>query len=273
MRQFSDIPFAQDVARQLHAQEAFDTLLHDNQMRPEDLLWYAPIFEVRYKSIAEIIRKSGASQVLELASGLSLRGLAMAQSSHLTYIESDLEELTREKTALVSDLRRQYDLQLRGDLRLVSANALDRRQIRNAVHHFHRDKPVTVVNEGLFQYLNAAEMEAVAKNVRDILAEFGGAWITPDFSLREEVKSVSELQRRFRQVVAAATDRQMYNNAFDNDAHLERFLTGFGLQYQVLNQLDISPGLVSMDALQLAPEIIDQAKSRLKLWVLTLDHQ
>jgi hypothetical protein len=145
--------------------------------------------------------------------------------------------------------------------------------MRNVVRHFHHGKPVVVVNEGLFQYLNAAEMEIVAKNVRDILAEFGGAWISPDFSLREEVMNVSELQRRFRQIVAAVTDRQMYNNAFENDAQLKRFLTGFGLQYRVLNQLDVSPKLVSMDALQLAPEMIDQAKPRLKLWVLTLDAQ
>jgi O-methyltransferase involved in polyketide biosynthesis len=272
MRQYSDIPFAKDVARQLHAQEAFDQLLHDHQMKPDDLLWYAPIFEARYKSIAELIRKSAATQVLELASGLSLRGLAMTQAGNLDYVESDLEELTMEKTALISDLCSQYNLELRGNLHLVSANALDYGQIRNAIQHFHRDQPVTVINEGLFQYLTASEMRTVAQNVRDLLTEFGGIWITPDFSLRDEVKNVSELQRRFRQVVTAATDRQMYNNAFENRAQLEAFIAGLGLQSQALNQLDVSPDIVSIDVLKLAPQTLDRAKSQLKLWVLTLDH-
>jgi hypothetical protein len=128
MRQYSDIPFAKDVAQHLRAQEVFEKLLQDNQMSPEDLLWYAPIFEVRYKSVTETIRKSGTRQILELASGISLRGLALTQDPGVTYVESDLEELTDEKASLVSDLRRQYYLATYGNLHLVVANALDRHQ-------------------------------------------------------------------------------------------------------------------------------------------------
>jgi hypothetical protein len=128
MRQYSDIPFAKDVAQHLRAQEVFEKLLQDNQMSPEDLLWYAPIFEVRYKSVTETIRKSGTRQILELASGISLRGLALTQDPGVTYVESDLEELTDEKASLVSDLRRQYHLATYGNLHLVVANALDRHQ-------------------------------------------------------------------------------------------------------------------------------------------------
>src|SRR5512141_3281682 len=79
MRQYSDIPFATQVAQRLGAQATFEKLLHDSHMTPADLLWYAPIFEVRYKSIAQTIRASGCRQVIELASGVSLRGLAMTR--------------------------------------------------------------------------------------------------------------------------------------------------------------------------------------------------
>src|SRR5664280_188781 len=89
MRQFSDIPFASDVAELLHSREVFEALLLGQQMTPEDLLWYAPIFELRYKSVTEAIRRSGSYQVLELASGLTLRGLAFTRDARYTYIESD----------------------------------------------------------------------------------------------------------------------------------------------------------------------------------------
>jgi O-methyltransferase involved in polyketide biosynthesis len=273
MRRYSDIPFAQDVAQHLRAQEAFEKLLQDSQMRPEDLLWYAPIFEVRYKSVTGMIRKSGARQVLELASGVALRGLAMTRDPTIAYVETDLEELTQAKAALISGIRRQCDSAMGGNLRLVAANALDGHQLQAAVENFRRDQPIVVVNEGLFQYLSASEMATVARNIRDLLAEFSGVWITPDFSLKEEVKDVSEQQRRFREIVAAATDRKLYNNAFENEEQLLAFIDGLGLHTRVVNQLDETPNVASLDVLKLPHQILDQAKPRLKLWILNLGHR
>lgn len=272
MRQYSDIPFAKDVAIRLRAEEAFERLIRDNELSPKDLLSYAPILEVRYKSVAETIRKSRATQVLELASGFSLRGLAVTQDPKVTYVESDLEELTEEKASLVADLRRQYRLTEHGNLHLVTADALDRNQLRYAAKSFRRDQPIAVVNEGLLQYLSATEMAAVARNIRDLLTEFDGVWITPDFSLKQDVQDVSEQQRRFRRVVAAATGRTLYNNAFDSDQQLLAFFDGLGLQARVLNAVDAAPNIVSPDVLKLSHDILDAVKSKLRLWVLSVNH-
>jgi O-methyltransferase involved in polyketide biosynthesis len=270
MRQFSDIPFATDVAQHLRAEQAFEQLLANDRLRPQDLLWYAPIFEVRYKSIGEAIRKSGATQVLELASGLSLRGLAMTRDPAITYVESDLEEVTEIKRSLVAELRRKYDLPSHGNHHLVTANALDREALHLAVEPFRRDRPIAVVHEGLLQYLSRDEMEAVALNIRELLAEFGGVWITPDFSLKEDVANVSEQQRRFRAIVTRVTDRGMYDNAFASGEQLFAFLESLGLDARVLNQVDESPTVTSLEALQLPRRILDNAKPRLRLWVLTV---
>ncbi|HEX6938573.1 MAG TPA: class I SAM-dependent methyltransferase [Longimicrobiales bacterium] len=270
MRQFSDIPFAADVARRLGAEQTFERLLADAQLRPRDLLWYAPIFEVRYKSIGEAIRKSGATQVLELASGLSLRGLAMTRDPAVTYVESDLEELTEVKRSLVAELRREYGLPSHGNLHLVTANALDRDRLQLAVEPFRRDRPIAVVHEGLLQYLSRDEMEAVARNIRELLAGFGGVWITPDFSLKADVENVSEQQRRFRAVIARATERVMYDNAFAGDEQLFALLESLGLEARVLNQVDETPAVTSLDALDLPRRILDDVKPRLRLWVSTV---
>lgn len=269
MRQFSDIPFAKDVARHVRADEAFDRLLGDDGLSPRDLLWYAPVFEVRYKSIREAIRESGATQVLELASGLSLRGLAMTRDPAITYVESDLGELNEEKRSLVAELRREYELPSHGNLHLVTANAVERSQIRAAAEPFRHGRPIAVVHEGLLQYLSRDEMQAVALNIRELLAEFGGLWITPDFSLKEDVERVPEQQRRFRAVVARATERPMYNNAFVDNEHLLAFFEGLGLDARVLSQVEETPEITSMDALRLPRQILDDAKPGLRLWVLT----
>lgn len=216
MRQFSDIPFAGDGAELLHPREVFEALLQGHDMKPEDLLWYAPIFEVRYKSVTAALQRSGCRQVLELASGLALRGLAMSQAADVTYIESDLEGISAEKAQLIAILRTRYGLADHHNLGFPGVNAVEMNQLREAVKTVRRNAPLPVVSEGLFPYLSPAETYDVARNIRDLLLEFGGCWITTDFSIRGEVTQVSEQQRAFRRNDSAASERSMHNHAFDS---------------------------------------------------------
>jgi len=273
MRQFSDIPFASDVAALLHSREVFESLLEGQQMTPEDLLWYAPIFEVRYKSVSEAIRRSGIRQVLELASGLSLRGLAFSQDPQYTYIESDLTGISAEKVLVIASLRKKYGLADHANLHFPAVNALDRSQLQQAVKHLDRSQPLVIVNEGLFTYLSSDDMRAVVGNIRALLAEFKGTWITPDFSIKNEVNHVSEQQRNFRRIVVAATEHKMYNNAFDSLAQLTAFLSEMGLRATVHNPLDEIGEIVSLRTLHLPATLLDPIKASLRLWVLSLAKQ
>jgi len=270
MCQFSDIPFARDVAELMHSREVFEALLQGQQMTPEDLLWYAPIFEVRYKSMSEAIRRTGSRQVLELASGLTLRGLAFTQDPRYTYIESDLTGISAEKKAVIASLRQKYGLVDLANLHFPAVNALDRRQLQEAVKRLNRHQPLVVVNEGLFQYLSPDEMRAVVGNIRELLAEFNGSWITSDFSINTEVNQVSEQQRNFRRIVAAATGHKMYNNAFDSVEQLMAFLREMGLSAAVHNPVDQTGEIVSLRRLHLPASLLDPIKASLRLWVLSL---
>jgi O-methyltransferase involved in polyketide biosynthesis len=270
MRQFSDIPFASDVAELLHSREVFEVLLQGQQMTSEDLLWYAPIFEVRYKSVTEAIRRSGSNQVLELASGLTLRELAFTQDPRYTYIESDLTGISVEKEAIIASLRQKYELADHANLHFPAVNALDRSQLQEAVKRLNRDQPLVVVNEGFFQYLSPDEMLAVVGNIRELLAEFKGSWITPDFSIKDEVNQVSAQQRNFRRIVDAATEHKLYNNAFDSLEQLMAFLREMGLSAVVHNPVDETGEIVSLRRLHLPAAQLDSIKASLRLWVLSL---
>src|ERR1044071_4599611 len=92
-RQFSDIPFAAEAAKRIGANADFEQILDEHGLEREKLTFYAPMFEARYKSITELIRKSGTSQVLELASGYSLRGLDLTLTPSFRYVEADLPEV------------------------------------------------------------------------------------------------------------------------------------------------------------------------------------
>ncbi|MCE3236246.1 MAG: hypothetical protein K0Q50_2426 [Vampirovibrio sp.] len=271
MRQASDIPFAKEVARFVHADEALETLLQAQQMRLEEILWYAPVFEVRYKSIASTIRKSGIKQVLELASGLSLRGLAMTQDPEIRYTETDLAGLTNEKHSLVSTLREHYHLEDQGNYDLTVANALDLAQLQAATRTFVSKQPIAIITEGLIQYLSVEELETLARNIQSLLMTYGGLWITPDFSLKEDANNTSEQQKRFRRAVAGATGREFYASAFDSDEQMQAFFRNHGLSLQALNQVDEVSEIVSLGALdEVSLSIWNRIKPKLKLWILRL---
>ncbi|HEY3415140.1 MAG TPA: class I SAM-dependent methyltransferase [Armatimonadota bacterium] len=267
MRQFTDIPFADDVAEYVQANAAFDAMLRKTGLKPEQFTWYAPIFEARYKSIAAVLRKSGIRQAIELASGLSLRGLAMTRDPALTYIETDMPAITAEKTALVADIRRKRELAPTENYRIVSADATDPAQLA-AVADGLEVGPVAIINEGLMQYLTRAELRSVAAIVHDVLDRFGGIWITPDFSFVSQETDVSEQQKAVRRAVSGEIDRDMYECAFADEAALQAFFDETGFQADVRNQVDEAGRVVSVTRLNLPSDTLERLRPKLRLWVL-----
>jgi O-methyltransferase involved in polyketide biosynthesis len=269
MRLFTDIPYATDIAELIRARAAFDAFLRPHKLTPEDLHFYAPIFEARYKSINAMIRRINPRQILEIGTGLSPRGFNITADAQIFYVETDLPEIVEEKRLLLGALQRRHHLIPHNNLRLTVANALERDQLQAAASAFKSGQRLVILHEGLLQYLSASETERVAGNIHKLLGQYGGAWITPDFSLRSDAEHVSEEQKYFRRVIAQATDRTLYNNAFDSIEHLREYYRSLGFQVEVFNQLYLAPDLVSPQRLKLKPELLDELRPRLRLFSLT----
>ena len=268
-RQFSDIPFAQEIAKLVHAEEAVQKLTQESGFS-SNINEQAPHFEARYKSIVSLIAKSGLHQILELASGFSLRGLAMTDSDpKLTYIESDLPDLTSEKTRLIRELRTKLELKNRGNHHLAIANALKINELRTACAPLDRNKKLIVVNEGLLRYLSTDEIDTIAANVHALLNEFGGGiWITPDFSLKTDMNDNPGLQR-FGQLVKIVTGRDHTQSMFKSEKELESFFTKHGFKSSVHYQFDESPELVTIKKLGISPDNVSRMRTRFKVWTLS----
>ena len=124
-RKFSDIAFAAEVATPIGVDEAFAEIAREHALEADKLTFYAPMFEARYKSITQLIGECGASQVLELASGYSLRGLDLTQSGSLHYVETDLREVVATKLDLLEGVRRRHDIAPRPLHAVTAADVLD----------------------------------------------------------------------------------------------------------------------------------------------------
>ena len=265
-RQFSDIPFAQEVATRIRADDAFEQILRDHRLERDQLTFYAPMFEARYKSISQLIGKSGCSQVLELASGYSLRGLDLTQSSAVRYVEADLPDVVATKLTLLDDVRRQHGIPP-SPLHVVTvADALDFEPVRTAAGGLDH----MVLCEGLIGYLTREETERLASNVRALLGAFGGGWwICPDFQFRAELGSLPPERVRLREAITGVTQRQLDASAFEDDGDLTAFLARVGFDVRVRSQIDETPALSSISALGLSPTWAERMRPLLRVWVMT----
>jgi O-methyltransferase involved in polyketide biosynthesis len=269
-RQFSDIPFAQEVAKRIGAEAAFDQILREHGLERDKLTFYAPMFEARYKSLTQLILQSGASQVLELASGYSLRGLDLTQSHEIRYVETDLPDVVTAKLRLLEDVRQHHRLPPSSQHVVTTADALDLAQVRAVAAVLDRRQPLTVLCEGLIMYLSKTETEQLARNIHRLLGEFaGGSWITPDFTFRVEAKDLPPERVRLREAIIGVTQRQIDASAFEDGHDLATFLGRVGFNLQVRGQVDETPSFSSIRALGLSPASIEPMRAILRVWVMT----
>ena len=272
-RQFSDIPFAREVAKRIGADAAFDEILREHGLEREKLTFYAPMFEARYKSITQLILQSGASQVLELASGYSLRGLDLTRGGAVRYVETDLPGVVAAKRALLEEVRQHHAIGERPEHVVTSADALDFDEIRSSVADLDTSRALTVLCEGLIMYLSKEQTEQLATNIRRLLREFaGGCWITPDFTFRAEAKDLPPERVRLREAITGVTQRQVDASAFQDADDLATFLSRVGFTVQVRSQIDETPSFSSIQTLGLDPASIERLRGTLRVWVMTPAH-
>src|SRR5689334_19915264 len=115
VRAGTSLPFAREAAELVFGPAALAEAHPDAARRRH--------FELRARSIDDALAELAATRVLELASGLSFRGLALAAARpEMAYLDTDLPEMAAHKAALVPRL---HPAPLAGTLRVEPLDALD----------------------------------------------------------------------------------------------------------------------------------------------------
>lgn len=178
------LPFARQAAELLWGASAVEQAERDAASTP----WAAgrrDHFEHRARSIDAAIAAVGSPRILELAAGLSFRGLDLAaRRADAFYLDTDLPEIAAVKADLVARL---HPAPLRGTLLVKSLNALDAEAVRGA-SDLLPPGPIAIVQEGLLMYLDDAEKAVLAANVRRALLARGGVWISADVYVRSALQ-------------------------------------------------------------------------------------
>ena len=180
-RSFSDIPYAKEISETINAEETAKKLMGK---RPEILLNCSPVFfEIRYKAINYGLDKCGIMNVMELACGLSSRGLEVINNDGI-YVGTDLQDMVAQSSPIIFAIANKMGEKQCKNLYMQQANVLDKKALEDAASHF-RGKTFAVCNEGLLPYLSMEEKAVMAQNIRSILKNNGGCWITTDIAYKE----------------------------------------------------------------------------------------
>lgn len=275
-REFTDIPCAKDVARIIDAKTVTETLCPDPVMLNDLKKFVAPAVEARYKSMISAIKTTGIHQVLELAAGLSFRGIVMTTDPDMLYAETDLPALTREKMSVVEQIPVLQQAYQRPNLFVDAVDALSISDLNHALRHFDPKKPIAVVHEGLYMYLSRTEKETLANNIKEILSRFGGVWITPDFMVEAEMQQLMN-QPRVRSVmdsmttsIATLTGRDLRQDQFKDQSELSNFFEKLDYKFTTYPQIDGSYKLSSLKTFPMTENHLNVLKEALRLWILRL---
>ena len=266
-RAFSEIPYSQEISDATNSSSAFSEL--SEQDREEVVSFLSPTCEARYKIINEMIKKCGYKNVLEIASGISPRGLVMTGDPAVNYVETDLPGILAEKQKVIEGIISKMS-ETRPNLHFTPVNALDTGQMLSTTSFF--DGPVAVCNEGLMSYFSRQEKITFAENVRRILEEKGGVWITTDFGLSSGTMGEltgSPVVKKFLDDMLKATGRNMTGYRFKDEQDIKDFLGETGFEAEVFDQSLVTDGLTSVEKSGGDIEKIKSILSKRKVYILT----
>ena len=142
-------------------------------------LKFSPAFtstvEARFFSTNNFIQETGAGLVLDLPCGYTSRGIKLAGSG-VRYIGADLPAVTEAVEPAVRKI-----IGENGNMTYTAVDATNYATLRKAVEGGEGELFITT--EGLLMYFNQSELETVFANIRKLLLEFGGKWVTLDNEL------------------------------------------------------------------------------------------
>lgn len=180
-RTFSDIPFSQEIFLELQEiikQTRSTVEIEDveksmnfsgiTQHRPEPGSHMGFIWEARYKIVNHLLKAYRINQILEVASGVSPRGLEMARDPSVEYVEVDLTDAIRVKKDIIKRLVAKSIVSKQPNLHLEEGNALNLQDLLRATRFFsvERHRSSEVIDELVSPQKGNQRLEEVEKITR-----------------------------------------------------------------------------------------------------------
>jgi O-methyltransferase involved in polyketide biosynthesis len=241
------------MAEESGAERAYQELAGESK---ESLVRFSPYWEARYKVTDRIIMQRGITQILEITTGLSPRGIAMSENPDVVYVVTDLPQILDQEKAIAEAILSRLNSS-RPNLHFETANALDRESLSRASAIFASDRPVAIITEGLLPYFNREEKSVLANNIHEVLRRCRGVWITSDVHTKQYRNATYRLDEKLRQRqnrIAGSTGSNLESNLFADENDLREFFDKAGFRIEEYPYSNVVQVLSSVRTLNLTPE-------------------
>ena len=243
-RTFSDIPYSKETYEWLRKNCSEEVILNK-------LL--APEMEARYKLIDKLLKETGITQILELASGYSSRGLIFSENGY-HYVEMDLEGVSNNKKRMINEIFKMND-----NLNIVSGNALNIEDYYKCNKFFSDNQKLAIINEGLLRYLTFDEKRKVAQNIYQELKKYGGVWITCDVTPMKYIEVQNKLNISTKINKDDKSLRQNLNDRFLDEEHIRKFFGEIGFNdIEIHHDIEVKAELKSLDSIGMDKDYFDE---------------
>jgi hypothetical protein len=275
-RSLSEIPFSKEIAEAIQAEQAAKQMVGDKLSMMAK--FQAPLIEARYRTINASLEQIKPEVVLEFACGLLPRGLEFAQRS-ITYIGTDLPDILSESSLILNSIASRLGIS-KEKFHFQPCNVLNKDEVYKSVSKYENYK-VAICNEGLLMYLNMQEKATMAENVREILLQSNGAWITTDIVTRNSRRDLfdslksdqKDLVKSVFGDISNQVGRDVIENDFPSEAEAFNFYKTLGFDIMKLPFRDTNCTLSTLsNASSVTREwidIFDALLSKFEAWILT----
>ena len=249
----------------------------------DDLFINSIIMDVRYFTNGKLSKESGLT-VVDLPCGFTPRALEFAKNGN-KFVGMDLPATINEvQPAIMSLLDDEQK-------KLVNFEGVDATNYPSLKSAFDKiDGKVCITTEGLLMYLTDSELDAMCENIKKILAEHGGYWITLDPEISRLyvliVKAfygdrTREIMYNSKYRVEDKSDATIVQNAItvsslgdvqENMRNAMNYITSKGLKLEKIPYADHLSKFKSLENAD--PNIVAQIKEGLKgvyIWKITVD--
>ena len=251
-------------------------------LKPENISQYERVEkinkiyqEIRYESVNDFIESENFTNVIDLGCGVSPRFLYTAPKK-INYVGVELEDVVTVlkiyAPTFLNDDSRKY-------VNFAVADVASRKEMFDAAKNL--DGKICIVEENLWMYLSREKQRAMLENIRDILKERGGCFVTSDLVAGEIFMAVNRTVYgdEDAQVIAKETQK-VYEDIskilfgdtlFSSTDEAIKFIESAGLKVEMRPLFTKTPDIISIRDLNNRDiAAINSMMQKNLLWVITV---
>jgi anti-anti-sigma factor len=247
----------------------------------EELLVHCITLETRFRTTGVMAERSGFGTEVDLPCGYTPRAIEFARKG-IPFVGLDLPAAINEAEPVITSL---IDPDKRHLVRFAGVDATNYESLKKVFDEIRGE--VCITTEGLLMYFSDSEAGQLCDNIRRILDEHGGCWITadPEIAIQSVLFTRSFYGDRFMEILlkskkraqdksdVSVTSRTLVvspSNAEENIRIAMMFLARHGLKAERLIVSEYVPELKSLE--MVTPEqaeSIRQAMTKYAYWKIT----